>query len=103
MDDHQGQVVLLAVGGIALAAHLMIAAKFAVVGSKHDDRVFIHTVGLERLKHAHDLTGAVTDAVVIIVAKQSPAPILVRPSADQDVLHFVIDLWPRGRPGASKD
>ena len=56
MDDHQGQVVLLAVGGIALAAHLMIAAEFAVVGGEHDDCVLVHAVGLERIQHAYDLT-----------------------------------------------
>ena len=94
MDDHQRQVVLLAIGAITLAAHLMIAAEFAMVGGEHDDRVLVHAVGFERVQHANDLLVAVADAVVVIVAQQPPAAIFVRPRADEDVLHLLIDLLP---------
>ena len=78
-------MVLLAIRAVPLAAHLMVAAKLAVIGGEDDDRL-IHAIVFERLQHADDLAVAIADAIIVIVSQQPPTAILIRPGADENIL-----------------
>ena len=83
MHDHERHMVLLAVRAVALAAHLVIAAELAVIRAEDNDGVLVRTDLLERVEHGDGLPVAVADAVVMIVAYATPAPVLVRPRASR--------------------
>ena len=96
--EDQRHLVLLAVGGRALAVQPVRAVEVTVIGREHDDRVRSQSERVERVQQRHQVAVGVAQAVQVVVVPPAPPPCLVLvDAADQAVVRTdVVEV--RGRP-----
>jgi type IV secretory pathway protease TraF len=66
-------MLLLSVGVCALAAHLVGAAKFTVIGGEDYNRRAIEAVGLYFFEQPNQMAVAIPDAVEVVVLQNPPS------------------------------
>ena len=81
--DDQGNVVLLPVGGRALAAQAVGAGQLAVIGGVDDDRILGEPEGVEFVEQRHHVLIGIGDAVEVVVVQAPPPVVFVGNGANQ--------------------